>query len=513
MPRTKPAKRIRVLRVDTETHKCSGAVVRCCACGYRGAADVVNLRSRRNGSRSLERCPECKSLNIICEEKSIVIEHEWKTDEWENCYPSQWKGTIVPEAMAHPAKFSSRLIRRIYEHMFDEGWLVQGNRVLDPFGGVALGALHAMEFGLEWVGNELEPRFVELGAQNLAMWRNRFSAMPHWGSAVLLQGDSRKLAQIVRAGGIQQAEGSISSPPYTSNVKVEKNSRGVDISKQYETYKNSGGGQSFEAFVRTQELHSQGYGDSDGQMANMKTSTDGFQAALSSPPYKNETQGAGLNVDKPATFRGVLKDGSLSMGDSDGNIANMDDRNFEAAISSPPFRHSTGGTPEPKPGGVIDERLYARHAAGNSAAEGYGATEGQLGNMPEGDLDAVAMLAGIYQRIQGDDFWLAARLIVEQVFELLEPGGHACWVVKDFVRDGAIMPFSDKWRQLCEAVGFLTVHEHRAMLVHRKGASLTLEGELVEHKTESKSFFRRIAERKGSPRVDWEVVWCMEKPL
>lgn len=30
---------------------------------------------------------------------------------------------------------------------------------------------------------------------------------------------------------------------------------------------------------------------------------------------------------------------------------------------------------------------------------------------------------------------------------------------------------------------------------------------------ERKSFFRRLAEKKGSPRIDWEVVWFMRKPL
>ena len=73
------------------------------------------------------------------------------------------------------------------------------------------------------------------------------------------------------------------------------------------------------------------------------------------------------------------------------------------------------------------------------------------------------------------------------------------------------MPFSDQWRQLCEAVGFITLHEHRAMLVHHKGTQHTLDGGELEMITESKSFFRRLAEKKGSPRIDYETVWCMVK--
>ena len=50
-------------------------------------------------------------------------------DSWLRCYGEGWVGTIVPEAMAHPAKFSRGLIRRIYEHAAEEGWLVPGTRV------------------------------------------------------------------------------------------------------------------------------------------------------------------------------------------------------------------------------------------------------------------------------------------------------------------------------------------------------------------------------------------------
>ena len=293
---------------------------------------------------------------------------------------------------------------------------------------------------------------------------------------------------------------------------------------------------------------------------------NGADAAVSSPPYKNATEGQGLNVNKPASFRGVLRDGSLSMGESDGNLGQMNDSNFAAAVSSPPFRQSDGGTPEPKPGGEIDDALYARHAAGNGSAEGYGASDGQLANMKEGDFDGVVSsppfedhLAAEYLNADarrqhardngvsnaehispidmeaiggreqkdarygfskgqlgadsGDDFWMAARQIVEQVYMALKPGGHAVWVCKDFVRNKERVPFSDQWRQLCDAVGFVTLHEHHAMLVRSKGTSMTLDGETVKHETSSKSFFRRLAENKGSPKIDWEVVWCMEKPL
>lgn len=448
MPRVRIAQRYPKLKVDVSTHKCMGAVIYCRSCHYEGQADVV-AHSRRN-ERFMERCPQCMSLNIRVAEDVVDEETTWQVDEWTGCYPSSWKGVIVPEAMSHPAKFSSKLIRRIYEHLFEEGFVKEGDRVLDPFGGVALGALHAQTMGLAWVGCELEPKFVDIGRHNLSQWNIKYKLMPKWsGKASLLQGDSRKLLQVI---GEQSAI-------------------------------------------------------SDQQSA----------ASVSSPPYKNDTQGGGLNVDKPESFRGVLKDGTLSMGESEGNLGQMDDGNFQASISSPPFRQSEGGTPEPKPGGVIDERLQARHSAGNSAAAGYGESDGQLANMKERAAPGEKQSADSDQRAADsedkDDFWLAARQIVDQVFLALAPGGVAVWVVKDFVRNKERVSFSDQWRQLCEAAGFETLHEHLAMLVNHKGTSLDFDGNTVEHKTESKSFFRRIAEKKGSPRIDWETVWCMRKPM
>jgi hypothetical protein len=113
----------------------------------------------------------------------------------------------------------------------------------------------------------------------------------------------------------------------------------------------------------------------------------------------------------------------------------------------------------------------------------------------------------------GEDFWSAARIIVEQVYITLRPGGHVCWVVKDFVKKGQVVPFCDQWRRLCEAVGFETLHEHHAELIRHNGTSHTLDGEEVKHLKSSKSFFRRVAESHGSPAIDFEVVYCMVKPM
>lgn len=103
--------------------------------------------------------------------------------------------------------------------------------------------------------------------------------------------------------------------------------------------------------------------------------------------------------------------------------------------------------------------------------------------------------------------------MVEQCYSLLAPGAPAIWVCKDFVRNKERVNFCDMWRRLCESVGFETVEINRAMLVKSKGVRVSLDWEEEEITVERKGFFRRLAEKKGSPPINWEEVVVMRKPL
>jgi len=378
-----------------------------------------------------------------------------KIDVWEKCYPSNWKGMVVPDAIAHPAKYSSKLIRRIYEHVLEEGWTAEGDSVFDPFGGVALGALNAMRFGLRWRGIELETRFSQIGNQNIALWNSRYASMPHWcADSELINGDSRNLHDLL-------------------------------------------------------------LGNCSTVISSLPTTEIGFSLALSSPHKADSIKpgtGSGFDYSKMKHKGGGNKtvgreNIAKGYGVTSGNLGSMPAGDFSVSISSPPFRQSTGGTGASS---GIDAAVIKRHAAGNAGAQAYGASRGQLANMREGNLDAI--INSQLLESSPEDFWSAARLIVEQTYLALAPGGHAVWVVKDFVKGGKIIPFCDQWRQLCEAVGFVTLHEHHALFTRHNGTSYKLEGGEVEHKKSSKSFFRRVAESHGSPPIDYETIFCMEKP-
>lgn len=411
----------------------------------------------------------------------------YKVSDWHRLYREGWKALIVPDAFTHPAKYARALIRHIYQHAISEGWARAGSRVIDPFGGVGLGALDAMRLGLHWTGLELEPRFVDLGNANLALWNNRYGAhFARWGRARLLCGDSRNLAAIVGAADLL-----VSSPPYAdSDQDYAAGWRHFHSNGREPLWKND----------RQREAH---YGQTPGQLAAMPEGR--FEIVVSSPPF-----GTGDTRDRRSVPGGEVADAMQraytqdNQGVQPGNLAGLHMGEFELAVGSPPFGEVSGDRVDPTGRRELARSLgitnsehitpIQSEAAGQRAhASDYGATPGQLG------------------RPDGDDFWTAARVIVEQTYTVLAPGGHACWVVKDFVRNKQRVPFADQWRQLCEAVGFRTLHLHRAWVVEHRGAQYGLDGELVTSTVERKSFFRRLAEKKGSPRIDWETVLCMEK--
>ena len=61
-------------------------------------------------------------------------------------------------------------------------------------------------------------------------------------------------------------------------------------------------------------------------------------------------------------------------------------------------------------------------------------------------------------------------------------------------------------------MGFTTLHEHHALLTTDHGTELGLFGGEMRRVSKRVSFFRRLAEAKGSPAIDWETVQCFVKP-
>lgn len=333
--------------------------------------------------------------------------------DWHGCYNDSWKGIIVPEAFAHPAKMACGLTNRIFKHALSEGWIRPGDVVVDPFGGIGSTGIVGGCFGLKVVCVELEQKFVSLAEQNFKLNRKAFEC-GHFGQRYqpqIIQGDSRRLSEVIASCDIV-----LGSPPFSVRQPTANARPGEE--------------------TPLQKMPADDYGQTPGQLGAMKPGS--VEAIISSPPYESA-------IEKRKGPSGLMG-GTFRLGRSD---------------------------------------MQAN-------AEGYGATDGNIGND------------------RGETFWQAARQIVSECHKILKPGGHAIWVVKAFVRKGKIVDFPGDWRRLCESQGFETACEHHAMLV-KETRHDGLFGEITETK-ERKSFFRRLAEKKGSPKIDYEVVICTQKP-
>src|SRR3990167_6636876 len=129
---------------------------------------------------------------------------------WRRCYDHGFRSNdLVADAFGHPAKLAKGLGFRIVEHAIANGWIKAGDFCVDPFGGVATGALALMFAGVNYVGCELEPKFVGLAQQNLDLWQRKYGSKAGFGTARILQGDSRRLSEIVVGANLI-----CSSPPY-----------------------------------------------------------------------------------------------------------------------------------------------------------------------------------------------------------------------------------------------------------------------------------------------------------
>lgn len=447
-----------------------------------------------------------------------------KQTTWDNCYNDGWKGIIVDEAMSHPAKFARGLITRIIAHALAQGYIAPGGVVVDPFGGQAGGALPAMQAGLNWVGCELEPRFVELGNQNITLWNQRYAAhFPRWGSAQLLQGDSRRLGDVIAAAGIV-----VSSPPFSENPQgwdklhgnkaglVRENPRTQGEKLYFTDYikhnsdgnlaalppgappaiitsppfaGNTGGrGEASRNGIDAAlfDRHSGGMKKGTGSdPANLDHLPMGQPIAVSSPPYADGCSHTGGDDTNPQFIKGskVSAYGVNGYGESDGQLGAM-------VVGSPPFENN---------GNTKDIEFMRKHAndtgrnpetgGARSLINDYGSTPNQLGNST------------------GETFWSAAALIVAQCAAILPPGAAAIWVLKPYVKSGAIVDFPGQWQALCEACGFETVEVIQASLVKRNGTQAAMDGSAVSKDVARKSFFRRLHERKRPDlAIDYETV-------
>ena len=355
------------------------------------------------------------------------------TAHWHGCYNDSWKGLIVSEAFAHPAKFARGLIERIIEHGLAEGYWQKGSLIGDPMCGIGTGGIIAASRGLRWVGVELEERFVELANQNFERHKHTWETMGD-PLPVVIQGDAREFCRLVG-----ECEAVVTSPPFVGQMQDQQGNR-VDWSQVKEGGRNP---------TEARTSFGKEYGTTPGQIGSLKEGTlDGAvteetcDGIVTSPPWESQMTSGG----DTAARKGI-------------------------------------GRADASAGGALGRSQRAE-------CDGYGSSHGQIG------------------RESGPTYWTEMAKVYRQTWLALRTGGVLCLVLKDYVKAGKRVPLCDNTCTLLEAVGFTVFERMRAWLVTREEHP-SLFGGTVAKVTERKSFFRRLAEKKGSPRIDWEeVIWC-----
>jgi hypothetical protein len=427
--------------------------------------------------------------------------------DWYGLYKDSWQGEIVEEAFAHPAKYGRGMVRAIYQYLIDQGYLKPGDSVVDPFGGVALGGLDAMKHGLHWLGCELEQKFVDLAQRNIELWERRYRPhFPAWGTARIIQGDSRQLAQLVGA-----ADGVFTSPPYAETVNAHGEGPGMAGNEKQRARIYAGSPSENAALSRKT-----GYGDTPGQLGAMPEGK--FDAAFTSPPYTNAVNGSGEGPGArhdPIYHNGenaYKQSSAAEYGRTPGNLGNMAGEGFEAAVkdacvTSPPFMGCNGTG-----SGDMEARQGRTDTSGRYTDKIPYEKRGFLMGKEEYEQWAQTCNLGSITTSQ-ETFWTAARQIVEQTYQVLRPGAVAVFVTGDFVRNRQRVYFGRQWMALCEAVGFEPLEWVTCWKTETHGTQFDIFGNGHTRKVDRVSFFRRLANEKnpGAAILNEDVI-IMRRP-
>lgn len=411
---------------------------------------------------------------------------------WDGCYDSGWKGVITPQSFAHPAKYSRNLIERIYQHCLERGYLKKGDTVGDCFGGIGTGGITSAYAGLEWIGVELEPRFVTWAEDNFKLHQPAWTTMRlPWPR--IIQGDSRNFHVLVG----EDYDAMVSSPPYVDSNGHPSMGHFLDES----------GGDVLGRTTTGAKRGDEEYGASGGQIGSLKSGE--VQAVISSPPYSDIAAGAGGLNTKPASKPGqqsgrrpesASQSGNwskdlLHYGKSDGQISRLKGGAVEAVVTSPPWEENCEG-------GVRKSKFNYAPTQGN----GHGCSpEARAKQLEREEERKYGESPGQIGRLSDETYWQAMDAVYRSCFMAIKPGGVIVLVVKDYVAKKKRVPLCDDTCRLLTHIGFVMIERIQAMLVSEDRHAGLFGDDVVKTK-ERKSFFRRLAEKKGSPKIDYEEV-------
>jgi len=316
--------------------------------------------------------------------------------EWHNCYDESNKPFITKDSFSHPAKGSVALFRKIFNFLEEIGAIKKDDLIVDCFGGIAMTGLIGSTMGYRVITVELEDKFVKLGNDNIKRITPSLVAT-NKTVPVHIQGDSRFLSKILA----EKCSSIVTSPPYFGTLT------GGGINKK--GYKSKNG--------KIDPMGKRNYTPDKFSPDNISNAPEGnIDSIISSPPYEGISTGqGGLNTKPPKNGKGqtgrnpnlASQNADTRYGTAKGQISRLKGGDVDSIISSPPWEDNTEGMISKKK--FKDPAKFAENASTksgggrNSASkeaimrqlekgdkqEGYGETEGQIGKLKGGDVEAI----------------------------------------------------------------------------------------------------------------------------
>lgn len=314
-----------------------------------------------------------------------------------------YSSCFCEESVQHPAKANLHMLGFLIE-TFTEPEDV----ILDPMAGTGSTGVVANLLGRNAVLVDLEEKFCKWMNQNVKLVEKDAK-----GKSVVIQGDSRKLSQLLK----ENMDTIITSPPYSDA-----------ISKQ--------GGPTRVKRVGISTITAREYSRDPANIGNLPHGS--VNAIITSPPYGEAKEGSGI---AKRGYQGSKHSPTDLVGkrsympdkfESEQNISRLPMGNVDAVITSPPYAHDSvvhknrsGETP------VAKEKF--------GYSDFYSSSKENIGNLKE-------------------ETYLEAMLkVYRECWKVLKEGGKLIVIVKDFIRNKAIVRLDEDTIKLCEAVGFRLV--------------------------------------------------------
>jgi len=321
-----------------------------------------------------------------------------------------YRNVMPEEAVAHPAKMNTKLLEFLIEK-----FTKPGDVVLDPMAGTGSTGVVAALHGRNAVCVELEEKFykwMEKARENV----EKHPTLTPKGKIVNICGDARKLSEL-----LSQADVCITSPPYSNSVKSGEGPLAVKA-----------------PHATRGDLMLTNYGESEAQIGNLPHGD--IDAIITSPPYKTEMRGSGLNKDDKGLGLGCKWNG---YSDNKENIDNVPYGEIDAIITSPPYERQLHDSREKRAAGAW---RGSKLDVEKNLPMGYSENKNNIGNLKK-------------------ETYLEAMLKVYcEMWKVLKPDGLAIIVVKPFIRNKKVVDLPYHTWLLLKKVGFKLVKLYKLRL-------------------------------------------------